>query len=944
MMKKDNKKFPLRIAAILTCAAFIFTQVCWADLSPDPSSEALAKEGTLRPVAARETDAVNALTSDINAEQPVVHFDQRGFVNTAVIPDGTGGWTEISLGQEFKRVITLPPEKRALTGELMRAVKTRGEETALLQPAEYPAAQDKDRHETQVLLLTVGRTTCYGTELLTQVLRDNSMNADTLVLMDTDYLSEFVSVLERENTMPPNIIGISVSEQNIEQTTALIKEIRQRFPDAYVIIGGPETQHTEQLAVILDDFDVIIKGQADDAITDVVDILKDSTRTQGLNALQLKKLASLEGGILARTGNTLLYNNLAWTNVPEEFHLLRPYAKKMKHYWHTSRGCPRACRFCYKWSGRQYKLALPHKETGQEKTAPMYVRNAKAMKEWLLERLVLETNGQYTPQSLEEALAKPKERSEILDILPVDTKIAIEMTDDDFLVDRRRIKAFHDEILRLGLENYFYFTPIANVSSFIKQDAVDTELIHWLKDMNFRDIFLGTDGLCDGVLKQNAKGYTLCQAILVNKALAEGGLYPQHNLIWTTPETTHEELIEAMIMFHLLPWRFNVMQSPLILASLGSAFSNEYVIGHSQEYNWQIPGETIDCGHYFIKNGWCVPKEFPEYATTHSKYPLYPNNENTRALLEALQKGAISDLEAVGKPVLSSILKKWKQSQDTELKSIALLYEYYCQGPEKTSFSEATIEISEGMIFSGVYSFEDYYQKLTDGTIGKDKNIKRVMRCYEQGTDLADKRLYLQAEMQLKNGIKLAPRNPKLYYALTFVLLKQDKMAEAVEVFGIVKNIRYKPSTFEWLFEELLEKYTIKGAFDKNPAVFNNMRDGYFQLTLMSFICNVIEVAKKTAPVTRVDFKLDGIDNAINYYDLLETLSTVRVKDEMFREKERILNELTNTKKSSFLGVPFYIEGTPQSRTLVFDLDNIVTQRQNLEQLKDTTEALDGST
>ena len=195
-------------------------------------------------------------------------FNGQGFVNKAIIPDGKGGWKEISLGQEYKRIVSLASSGRVTSGALLRAIKERGTDIR----AQLTVANNGDS-SSKVILANIG-TVNYGIRTLAECLSSRNITVDTVNIIDTSCLSQFASTLRASKVPAPNIIGISVFESTIEDVISLIKIIRKDFPEAFVLIGGPETQHTEQLAVILNDFDIIIKGQADEAIIDAEQDLK----------------------------------------------------------------------------------------------------------------------------------------------------------------------------------------------------------------------------------------------------------------------------------------------------------------------------------------------------------------------------------------------------------------------------------------------------------------------------------------------------------------------------------------------------------------------------------------------------------------------------------------------------------------------------------------------
>ena len=90
-------------------------------------------------------------------------------------------------------------------------------------------------------------------------------------------------------------------------------------------------------------------------------------------------------------------------------------------------------------------MVVPLKETEAEHLAPPHERSALAMKEWLLERLSVESNGKFSVFQLDQLLAQAKIQGHNLCFLPEGEFIRIFMHEDDFYINRERIKALHKE-------------------------------------------------------------------------------------------------------------------------------------------------------------------------------------------------------------------------------------------------------------------------------------------------------------------------------------------------------------------------------------------------------------------------------------------------------------------------------------------------------------------
>jgi len=119
-------------------------------------------------------------------------FNSQGFVSKAVIPDGKGGVTEISLGENFTRVFCASTSGRIHTGELMRSVKKSGTDlTKKALPALSEGAMPK------VILANIG-TVNYGIKTLAQCLQAKGIETETITIIDPGCVNQFTSAVNHQ--------------------------------------------------------------------------------------------------------------------------------------------------------------------------------------------------------------------------------------------------------------------------------------------------------------------------------------------------------------------------------------------------------------------------------------------------------------------------------------------------------------------------------------------------------------------------------------------------------------------------------------------------------------------------------------------------------------------------------------------------------------------------
>ncbi|MDP2905811.1 MAG: SEC-C metal-binding domain-containing protein, partial [Candidatus Omnitrophota bacterium] len=415
------------------------------------------------------------------------------------------------------------------------------------------------RESPKVLCISMSEATMYGAEVLEDALLRNGIAAAKREMRCTDmldaYMEEF-SHLPEFSQAAPNVFAISIVDDRIEWAISLIRRIRQRFPGAKVIIGGPSTQYPEQLAALLIDFDFLVRGEGDEVLVELVRIIGGYPGTLPIEQRNL--IMGLEGGIIYRS-QFMLVNRISHTNMAKVIHLPKPQRRDKFYYLHTGRGCKWNCSFCGKWCGNRVR----------------FVDNRELV-EWFLHRLLLEPGAEGDLRRLEERLAEAAKAGSKLEFPQLSGKISVGLFDDDFIGNAERVEAFCDEAIRLGLSSYFELGVVGtNVADFFEGETMRTGLIDKLHNAGFAIVQLGTDGLSNAVIRQNRKGYTLDHHVIpLNDYLTRKGIVAWHNVIFFTPQTTYLEAAEVMMLYLLLPLVYPAVVNDTISACPGSHFHN----------------------------------------------------------------------------------------------------------------------------------------------------------------------------------------------------------------------------------------------------------------------------------------------------------------------------------------------------------------------------------
>jgi pentatricopeptide repeat protein len=624
-----------------------------------------------------------------------------------------------------------------------------------------------------LVLISLGLASDYAVTILRDRLLDQSISAFASFIRSLahleDYLDSYLDLPELDYR-PPNIFSISVLDVMIEEICLLIALLRHRYPDAFIIVGGSTSQTPEQFAVMVADFDILIKGDGDETLPQVAKIIGRAKRTDGLSDAQLEAFKRLPGGLIIQQKNRRIVHRIDFTNIPGQYHLIHPDKKKTIYYWQTSRGCPYDCRFCYKWSGKRYQMVVPWEDDPVE--LPVAKRSAMAMKEFLISRLALEWSEGISNKVLENLLKDAKISDKPLRLNGLKEKIFIVIEDDDFLINRERIKEFCRLMDELGLQNYFEFSAITSVRTLYRGgDSVDLEILQWLKDCNFTSLDLGSDGLCQATINENQKGYTLDRHVIpLNALLKKMGFFAFNNTIITTPYTTIPQFIESLIFYILCPYPINMALEIGIMGHIGTKYTNEDIV--NQQYEWDDQNGEIK-GHFKNQDNYFVPINFPEYALNGSHIISYADPKVRELVLKFPQQEPIKFINVdIPEEEIDAVINSWIHAPDEQPevkaigKSIALLQSRHRQW----EYDYTLLTIKEEMSMLGLSSFVAYYERLEKNNIESDPQFRWMMKKRWNAGMLKNEKKWEEAEKELKLLVQETPWYFRPHHELIVIL------------------------------------------------------------------------------------------------------------------------------------------------------------------------------
>lgn len=716
-----------------------------------------------------------------------------------------------------------------------------------------------------------------------------------------DYIGMYENMPELDR-ISPDIFAIGVLDVMIEEVCVIIDRLRRRFPDTHIILGGPTSQTPEQFAAVVPDFDVLIRGDGDEILPTIAKIIGRTSRVDGFSEAQLAALKELPGGLIVQHKNRRIIHRLDFTNIPKKYHLPRPDKKKTIYYWQTSRGCPYDCRFCYKWSGKRYHMAVPWEDDPVELS--LAKRSALAMKEFLLSRLSMEWPDGISIKELEKVLRKAKTSQEPLILPNLSEKIFIVIVDDDFLINRERVKEFRTIINELGLQSFFHFSAITSVRTLFRgEDTVDREILEWLKDSNFISLDIGSDGLCQHTIEENQKGYTLDRHVIpLNALLKDMGFFAFNNTIITTPYTTIPQFIESLIFYILCPYPINAAIQFGIMGHIGTKYTNEDIV--NQQYDWRgQEGERRSHAH--LLDRYLVPEAFPEYALNNSHMIGYADPKVFELVLKLPRQGPIEFFNNdLPEEEVEAVVKSWIDASDDRPetkalgKSISLI-----QNKNKHwgwDFSYIFLTIKEEMSILGLSSFTQYYERIKKDTIRNDAQNRWIFNKRWNAIQHQELKKMEEAEKELKLLVEKTPWYFRPHQELIVLLGNRGKISNAVEHFSRYQVIYPDILFYFMFFNQFLKAMRLDDAHAKERALFHLPR--YYTISpIYYFLALLKEFAGEVRSFCFSKFSPRDVEHL---YDLFDYLTIDMMKKVVSESGIDISAEVKSGREIYMMGIP----------------------------------------
>jgi len=322
----------------------------------------------------------------------------------------------------------------------------------------------------------------------------------------------------------PKFFFISLYDKFFKKTAEEAKRIREKYPDAFIIIGGPSINTTENLKKLAPYFPastVFFKGDGEKIQIELLKLLAQASPNQPFEPDFIEKLNNtIEKhnikGLYMKHFDFEIYNNeenkiseVEFEATPRQYDLPELIKDIKKQGWlrlSTSRGCPYRCVFC------SHKIHFKQIRWSPQRSIQELKRIRHLIKKGIL----------------------PEEAKNLV------------FDDDDFFLKRGAAKEFLNILLEdKQLSNYFTFSFQGSVKSLNNQELLD--LLARLNQYNMTTLYIGTDTLDqEDLIFLDKPNNSIEEAFSLIDQLEQRKIRQVHYIILITPIATRENLLETI--------------------------------------------------------------------------------------------------------------------------------------------------------------------------------------------------------------------------------------------------------------------------------------------------------------------------------------------------------------------------------------------------------------
>ncbi|MFH1545428.1 MAG: radical SAM protein [archaeon] len=365
---------------------------------------------------------------------------------------------------------------------------------------------------------------------------------------------KFVSFMKNSS----DVIGISVSDELLPFVLLCLRELKAKFPEKKIILGGPGVAGVEEnLLKNFNEADIIARGEGELTIVDLLDSLQKEKDLRYVKGIFFK-----DKGNVAFTGPRKRIVDL------DELPFPACHKIKLKKYnfnsLMTSRGCRFNCTFCNNcafWS------------------------------------------HQITARSPDNVIEEIK-------LIASKSKKCIRFNDDNFLFDRKRVLSICEKIKKEKLDVDCGFSANLN--------CMDSKLMKKLIGSGFITVLYGVESASDKILRRINKPFNFALADKVIKKSADQFKLTFISFIWGFPFESVEDLKKSVFYMNAYKYFFKErvsvhlsLLSPVPLSAL--YFEFKHLLRFSGKFIHYANNDTMlnECNQKTKKEIMHLIKKFP---------------------------------------------------------------------------------------------------------------------------------------------------------------------------------------------------------------------------------------------------------------------------------------------------------------------------------------------
>ena len=347
-----------------------------------------------------------------------------------------------------------------------------------------------------------------GIAWLAAVLRENGFKDVVLIDSMANHYSN-ADILELLKKEGPDMVGISFGTQIRFSAFDLIRLIKESFPDAPVVVGGPHPTLTAQDTLEnIPEIDFAVRGEGEISFLNLVKSIEAGKDYSGIRGISFR-----DNGKVIHNPSELPIHDLDALPFPardllpiEKYDKTTILSKKRTLNIMTSRGCPYWCVYCS--TSEQWGHRIRHRSP---------------------KNVVDEIESIFKDYPFIEG---------------------IRFFDDVFTMDKKRVLEICDEIFRRKLNFVWECEARAN--------TIDRELVAGMRRAGCEFIDLGIESGSDRVLKNIKKGITVEQAIFAAKTIKEAGIGLKAFFMHGLPGETYEDIKKTVFLSRYLYYNLGV--------------------------------------------------------------------------------------------------------------------------------------------------------------------------------------------------------------------------------------------------------------------------------------------------------------------------------------------------------------------------------------------------